>query len=254
MAAFQSKVGVADTHMVTMSTPHPPVIHSIYDGYWFWGRLSLDDLWLDLRAAAREIRPDWDPSTPRLREAWAAGDWSSFRGWDRRSPEHKARQRRRRHFNQTGPSRRRRRADMGSWTCQVTSERRGWVMELFPPMPLVQWQDTKATLHRFAQVVGKIRLAASVRRNHWWNVPFHVTGRGIPSRLMGQAGGNPIFTIDFDFVDDRLLVTTGDGKAVSSPLYGRSVAVFYRGNPGHPAVAGRACGHRPAGALRPARR
>jgi hypothetical protein len=50
-------------------------------------------------------------------------------------------------------------------------------MELFPPMPLGEWQDTKATLHRFAQVVGKIRLAASVRRNHWWNVPFHLTGR-----------------------------------------------------------------------------
>ena len=40
-------------------------------------------------------------------------------------------------------------------------------------MPLDSWQDTKATLHRFCQVVGKIRLAASSRRNHWWNVPFH---------------------------------------------------------------------------------
>jgi hypothetical protein len=101
-------------------------------------------------------------------------------------------------------------------------------MELFPPMPLAQWQDTKATLHRFAQVVGKIRLAASVRRNHWWNVPFHLTGRGITSRPMGQADGNPIFTIDFDFVDHQLLITAADGKAESFPLYGRSVAVFYR--------------------------
>jgi hypothetical protein len=101
-------------------------------------------------------------------------------------------------------------------------------MELFPPMPLAEWQDTKATLHRFAQVVGKIRLAASVRRNHWWNVPFHLTGRGITSRPMGQVDGNSIFTIDFDFVDHQLLVTAGDGKAVSFPLYGRSVAVFYR--------------------------
>ena len=39
-------------------------------------------------------------------------------------------------------------------------------MELFPPMPLAEWQATKATLHRFVQVVGKARLAASVRRNH----------------------------------------------------------------------------------------
>ena len=35
----------------------------------------------------REIRPDWDLSTPGLREAWDAGDYSQFHGWDRRSPE-----------------------------------------------------------------------------------------------------------------------------------------------------------------------
>jgi hypothetical protein len=53
-------------------------VHSIYNGYWFWGRPSVDDLWHDLRAASREIRPDWDLSTPGLREAWDAGDWSQF--------------------------------------------------------------------------------------------------------------------------------------------------------------------------------
>jgi len=63
------------------------VIHSIYNGYWFWGRPSFYDLWHDLRAATAEIRPDWDLGTPRLREAWAAGDYSFFHGWDRRSGE-----------------------------------------------------------------------------------------------------------------------------------------------------------------------
>ena len=29
------------------------VVHSIYTGYWFWGRLSTDDLWRDLRAVTR---------------------------------------------------------------------------------------------------------------------------------------------------------------------------------------------------------
>ena len=33
------------------------VIHSIYNGYWFWGRPSVYDLWRDLRAATSEIRP-----------------------------------------------------------------------------------------------------------------------------------------------------------------------------------------------------
>ncbi|MGH2733632.1 MAG: DUF5996 family protein [Actinomycetota bacterium] len=95
---------------------------------------------------------------------------------------------------------------------------------LFPPMPLQAWADTKATLHRFAQIVGKVRLAASVRRNHWWNVPFHLTGRGITTRPMGT---DPIFTIDFDFVDHRLLVHAITGETVSFPLIGQSVASFY---------------------------
>ena len=33
------------------------VVHSIYNGYWFWGRPSVDDLWHDLRAVTREIPP-----------------------------------------------------------------------------------------------------------------------------------------------------------------------------------------------------
>jgi peroxiredoxin len=60
------------------------VVHSLYNGYWFWGRPSTVDLWHDLRAVTREIRPDWDLSVPGLREAWSAGDYSSFHGWDRR--------------------------------------------------------------------------------------------------------------------------------------------------------------------------
>src|SRR3954469_24079010 len=105
---------------------------------------------------------------------------------------------------------------------------KGCAMETFAAMPLAEWQDTKNTLHRFLQVVGKIRLAASPRRNHWWNVPFHLTGQGLTTRPMGQVDGNPIFTIDFDLVGHRLLVTTVDGRAVSFSLPGRSVASFYQ--------------------------
>ncbi|WP_396230834.1 DUF5996 family protein, partial [Frankia sp. EI5c] len=49
------------------------------------------------------------------------------------------------------------------------------MIEMLPPIPLADWAGTKETLHRYLQVVGKIRLAASQRRNHWWNVPFHLT-------------------------------------------------------------------------------
>ncbi|MEU4197178.1 redoxin domain-containing protein [Kribbella sp. NPDC026611] len=57
------------------------VIHTVYNGYWFWGRPTVDDLWLDLRAVTREIRADWDLGAPGLRAAWAAGDRFPFDGW-----------------------------------------------------------------------------------------------------------------------------------------------------------------------------
>src|ERR1700704_4608441 len=59
------------------------IIHSVYNGYWFWGRPSVVDLWHDLRAVMSEIRRDWDLSTPGLREAWNAGDLSAFHGWNK---------------------------------------------------------------------------------------------------------------------------------------------------------------------------
>ncbi|MFI1968443.1 hypothetical protein BLA24_13940 [Streptomyces cinnamoneus] len=101
-------------------------------------------------------------------------------------------------------------------------------MEIFPPVPLAEWKASKETLHRFAQVVGKIRLAGSVRRNHWWNVPYHVTGSGITTRPMGLTDGNPVFTIDFDFVGHRLVVRGLDGSESSFSLLGQSVSSFHR--------------------------
>jgi peroxiredoxin len=52
------------------------VIHSVYNGYWYWGRPSFEDLRLDLREVTRDIRPDWDLAAPGLRAAWEAGDRS----------------------------------------------------------------------------------------------------------------------------------------------------------------------------------
>ncbi len=63
------------------------VVDKMYNGYWFWGRPSTDDLWRDLRDLTRRIRPDWDLSAPGLREAWEAGERTRFypytgaRGW-----------------------------------------------------------------------------------------------------------------------------------------------------------------------------
>jgi peroxiredoxin len=53
-------------------------IHSVYNGYWYWGRPSIEELRQDLREVTRQIRPDWDLGAPGLREAWEAGESSTF--------------------------------------------------------------------------------------------------------------------------------------------------------------------------------
>ena len=49
-------------------------IHSMYIGYWFWARPTMDELHLDLRAVFQKVRPDWDLATPGLRENFDEGD------------------------------------------------------------------------------------------------------------------------------------------------------------------------------------
>jgi peroxiredoxin len=53
-------------------------IATMYNGYWYWGRPSPEDLRRDLRAVSREVRPDWDLAAPGLREKWDAGERESF--------------------------------------------------------------------------------------------------------------------------------------------------------------------------------
>ena len=43
---------------------------------------------------------------------------------------------------------------------------------LLPELPLTEWEETKNTLHLWAQIVGKVRLASTAPRNHWWHVPL----------------------------------------------------------------------------------
>jgi uncharacterized protein DUF5996 len=98
--------------------------------------------------------------------------------------------------------------------------------EAWPSLPLAAWQDTYATLHMWAQIVGKTRLALSPRVNHWWNVTSYVTPRGLTTSAIPY--GERTFSVDFDFLDHVLLVRTSEGSVGALPLAPRAVADFYR--------------------------
>ena len=43
------------------------VIYKIYNGHWFFGRPTLEELRQDMREITRRCRPDWDITTPELK-------------------------------------------------------------------------------------------------------------------------------------------------------------------------------------------
>ena len=101
--------------------------------------------------------------------------------------------------------------------------------ELWPSLPFEAWKETCETLHMWTQIVGKVRLALSPPMNHWWQVPFYVTARGLttsPIPVPGEQGR--IFEVQFDFIDHTLFILTSDGTTRALPLIPRSVAAFYQ--------------------------
>jgi Family of unknown function (DUF5996) len=98
---------------------------------------------------------------------------------------------------------------------------------VLPALPYDEWRQTKDTLHLWAQIVGKVKLASTPPDNHWWNVPLYVDVRGLTTRRMHQ--NDIAFTVDFDFIDHRLVVRTDRGQIESFELVdGLSVAEFDR--------------------------
>src|SRR5580765_8014642 len=92
----------------------------------------------------------------------------------------------------------------------------------WPPLPLDTWRDTYATLHLWSQIVGKIALALTPRINHFWNVAFQITARGLATPLL--KSGERTFTMVFDFVDHNLVIQCSTGASESIPLQPRTVA------------------------------
>lgn len=99
------------------------------------------------------------------------------------------------------------------------------VIEL-PPLPIAEWQDTQATLHMWMQIIGKIQLALTPLVNHWWNVSFFLTARGMETQALRYAGGT--LQIGFDFIDHNLIIATSKGDTRTLPLRPQTVADFYR--------------------------
>jgi len=67
--AWLGRLGLAETtdsshrpYLPTVFTLDPDLrIHAAYNGYWYWGRPTSEELRQDFRAISRRIRADWEP-------------------------------------------------------------------------------------------------------------------------------------------------------------------------------------------------
>src|SRR6202042_1157523 len=92
--------------------------------------------------------------------------------------------------------------------------------EAWAALPLESWEPTRATLHMWTQIVGKVRLALTPMVNHWWNVPLYVSPRGLTTSSMPY--GNLVIEIEFDFISQQLILRKSDGNSASIALAPKS--------------------------------
>jgi len=78
----------------------------------------------------------------------------------------------------------------------------------------------------WAQIVGKVRLKLCPLVNHWWNVPFYVTARGMTTSAMPYEQRD--IEVQFDFIEHQILIETSEGRVVALAMAPQTVANFYK--------------------------
>src|SRR5919107_674812 len=82
------------------------------------------------------------------------------------------------------------------------------MQDRWPPLPLDGWRDTYSTLHMWTQVVGKICLALTPLTNHFWNIAFQITPRGLTTPTMTVADFYNAVTEQLRQLDIRVRIWT----------------------------------------------
>ncbi len=98
----------------------------------------------------------------------------------------------------------------------------------WPELSYPSWAPTCATLHRWLQIAGKVRLALSPHINHFWQATFYVNARGLTSSAIPLPGGQGDFEIVFDFLAGQVRIATSFGTETALALRPCTVQEFER--------------------------
>jgi hypothetical protein len=98
--------------------------------------------------------------------------------------------------------------------------------DAWPDLDVSKWAGTKRTLHLYAQMLGKIRLALSPPQPNWMFTPLYFTARGVTTGFIPY--GQISVEAKLDVYDSQISVerSTGRGTAVAL-LPVRTIADVY---------------------------
>jgi hypothetical protein len=95
----------------------------------------------------------------------------------------------------------------------------------WPALPYARLGPTAETLRLWSQIVGKVRLARTPWLNHSWHVTLRVSARGLTTPLI--PNGAEGLQLEFDFIDQALVLRATDGGVRRVALASGTVADFY---------------------------
>ncbi len=98
--------------------------------------------------------------------------------------------------------------------------------EAWPRLDVGAGAETRKTLLLWGQIVGKTRLAFAPMINHWWQVPFYVSARGLTTSKIPY--GDVAFDVELDLLAHKVVVRTSDGGVDAVEMRDRPLPDFYR--------------------------
>ena len=89
--------------------------------------------------------------------------------------------------------------------------------DIWPHLPLEEWRSTKETLHRYCQMIGKVRLDLHPFRNHWWHVTLRLDASGLTTGPM-PVGDGRLAEVRLDLVEHYCEVRDSSDQKVRFSL------------------------------------
>ena len=98
-----------------------------------------------------------------------------------------------------------------------------------PELPYSEWIETRITLHLILQMIGKIRLDRTPRKNHWWFITQYISVHGFTTSHIPCQDGLNTFEIVYDVHSSEVRIHTSFSEVRTIPLRkGVTIADFYQ--------------------------